>query len=122
MIMANPVVWFEVLGKDGKALRRFYGDIFGWEFEAASGMDYGMTKKVGEQGIQGGVGSTMEGGPGWATFYVAVPDVKASLKLIEQKGGRVIVPYTEIPDMVTFAVFADPEGNPVGLVQDRGNP
>jgi predicted enzyme related to lactoylglutathione lyase len=25
---------------------------------------------------------------------------------------------TEIPDMVTFAMFADPEGNVVGLVKE----
>lgn len=28
-----------------------------------------------------------------------------------------IVPTTEIPDMVTFALFADPDGNVVGLVK-----
>lgn len=117
--MANPVIWFEILGKDGAALRRFYGDVFGWEYEMAQGMDYGMTKKVGDRGIQGGIGSMGEG-PCWATFYVAVPDVEASLKLVERKGGKIVVPRTEIPDMVTFAVFADPEGNTVGLVQDRG--
>jgi predicted enzyme related to lactoylglutathione lyase len=28
-----------------------------------------------------------------------------------------VVPVTEIPNMVTFAQFADPQGNVVGLVK-----
>jgi len=28
--MSNPVVHFEVVGKDGSKLQKFYGDLFGW--------------------------------------------------------------------------------------------
>src|SRR5574341_770127 len=35
------------------------------------------------------------------------------------KGGKTIVPVTEIPGMVTFAQFADPEGNVVGIVKNE---
>jgi predicted enzyme related to lactoylglutathione lyase len=35
--MANPVVWFEVVGKDGEGLRRFYRDLFGWQTGSAQG-------------------------------------------------------------------------------------
>ena len=34
-------------------------------------------------------------------------------------GGKTVVPETEIPNMVTFALFADPEGNVVGLVKSE---
>jgi hypothetical protein len=44
-------------------------------------------------------------------------DPQAYLDRIERVGGKTIVPVTEIPDMVTFAQFADPEGNVVGLVK-----
>jgi predicted enzyme related to lactoylglutathione lyase len=27
--MQNPVVWFEVVGKEGGELRRFYSELFG---------------------------------------------------------------------------------------------
>jgi predicted enzyme related to lactoylglutathione lyase len=30
------------------------------------------------------------------------------------------VPVTEIPDMVTFALFADPEGHVVGIYKGQG--
>ena len=38
----SPVVWFEVIGKDANALRSFYGELFGWNFEVMEEMDYGM--------------------------------------------------------------------------------
>jgi predicted enzyme related to lactoylglutathione lyase len=48
---------------------------------------------------------------------VGVPDVKAALKKAESLGGKTVVPETEIPNMVTFGLFADPEGNMVGVVK-----
>jgi predicted enzyme related to lactoylglutathione lyase len=30
-------------------------------------------------------------------------------------GGKTVIPVTEMPDVVTFAQFADPDGNVVGL-------
>jgi uncharacterized protein len=50
-------------------------------------------------------------------FYIEVDDLQAYLDRIERAGGRTIVPVTVIPDMVTFAQFADPEGNVVGLTK-----
>ena len=39
--MGQPVMHFEVVGKDGAKLRSFYGDLFGWEFQDVGGpMDY----------------------------------------------------------------------------------
>ena len=33
--MANPVVHFEIMGKDGAALQKFYADLFGWTIDAS---------------------------------------------------------------------------------------
>ncbi len=32
-------------------------------------------------------------------------------------GGKVVMPITEIPNMVTMAQFADPEGHIIGIVK-----
>ena len=32
--MKHPVVWFEVLGKDGPKLQRFYSELFGWQIKS----------------------------------------------------------------------------------------
>ena len=34
--MARPVVHFEVIGRNPDQLRRYYGDLFGWTFDAPS--------------------------------------------------------------------------------------
>jgi len=39
--MANAVVHFEILGKDGAGLQKFYGDLFGWKVNADNPMKYG---------------------------------------------------------------------------------
>ena len=35
--MGQPVVHFEVVGKDAGKLRDFYGDLFGWKFNQVEG-------------------------------------------------------------------------------------
>jgi predicted enzyme related to lactoylglutathione lyase len=116
--MPNPVVWFEVLGQDPEKLQKFYTNTFGWQVNADNPMNYGMVDAQNGKGIGGGIGKG-EGGAAWATFYIEVVDVEAILEQVEAHGGTVIVPTTTIPDMVTFGVFADPEGNKVGLVKSE---
>ena len=112
--MGNPVVWFEVLGNDGGELRKFYGNLFGWTFNEMESMDYGMIDANGK-GIPGGVGKAPQG-PGWVTFYVEVDDIEAAVTRATEGGGKVLMPVTRLPD-TTIAVFADPEGHPIGLSQ-----
>lgn len=113
--MPNPVVHFEIVGKDGGKLRSYYGDLFGWAFQVAEELDYGMVE-ASEGGIGGGVGA---GGPdgSFAGFYVQVDDPQKYLDRAIDLGGEVVQPVTEIPNVVTFAKFKDPEGNVVGIVK-----
>jgi predicted enzyme related to lactoylglutathione lyase len=114
--MNDPVVHFEIAGPDGAALQSFYADIFGWSIDASNPMGYGIVGPA-DGGIGGGVTGTEDGSAGHATFYVQVDDPHASLQRIEAAGGRTVVPVTEVPGMVTFAMFTDPQGNLVGLVK-----
>ena len=44
--MGQPVVHFEVVGKDGDKLKAYYSDLFGWGFEDAQGpMNYGVVQR-----------------------------------------------------------------------------
>jgi len=120
---AAPVVHFEIIGKDAKKLQNFYGKLFEWKINADNPMNYGMVeavangKDVGKGSIGGGISAAEPGMPSYVTFYVQVDDTDAYLKKAESMGGKTIVPTTEIPNMVTFALFQDPEGNMVGLVK-----
>jgi predicted enzyme related to lactoylglutathione lyase len=115
--MATPAVaWFEVTGRDGAALQRFYASLFDWQIEdAGDGSGYGLVTADG-RGISGGVGASQDGDPGGVTFYVEVDDPDAYLAKAEELGGRVVLPSTEVEQFgLTFASFADPEGHVVGL-------
>ncbi len=70
--MPNPIVHFEVLGKDKAVLEDFYTAAFDWQLNPA--MDnYSMISPGG--GINGGIGTSMDGGVGHATFYVEVANI-----------------------------------------------
>ena len=113
--MTHPVVWFEIMGKNGNALRSFYADLFGWEYEVAPELDYGMVESNGGRGICGGVGTSREK---YVTFYVAMPSIKASLEAVAERGGTTLMPRTELPGGTVVGMFVDPEGNAVGLVEE----
>jgi predicted enzyme related to lactoylglutathione lyase len=119
--MGQPVVHFEVIGKDGAALRSFYSDLFGWKIDSDNPMNYGMVQRDGNvssdgAGIGGGIGVGPEGYPGHVTFYIEVPDVEAALVKAESLGGsRVMGP--EVMEQVEIGLFNDPEGHLVGVVK-----
>ena len=113
--MASHVIHVEVVGKDGPALQRFYGDVFGWKLKTDNPDGYGMFDGSGD-GIGGGIGASQDGGPGHVTFYVHADDAPATLRRVEELGGRVLMPLTEVAPGTTIALFADPEGHVVGLM------
>lgn len=121
--MGQPVVHFEVVGKDAGALREYYGQLFGWEFDADNPMDYGIVERDQNLspegiGIGGGVGSAgPEAESGHLTFYVGVDDVGEALERAEKLGGTRVMGPMDVPNGPAIALFRDPEGNMMGLVR-----
>jgi predicted enzyme related to lactoylglutathione lyase len=118
----TPVIWFEVIGKDGAALRSFYGELFGWKAEEFEGpMDYGtVSADSNGGGIGGGIGSAAEGtDASYQTVYAGVDDVPGTLEKAESLGAKTVVPTMEIPNGPTIALFVDPQGHTFGLVKPQ---
>jgi predicted enzyme related to lactoylglutathione lyase len=128
--MGQPIVHFEIIGKDAEKLRSYYGDLFGWEFDTSAPVaeaisrqgNYGFINRYTTSdgtGIPGGVG----GGAGYARhtiFYVGVPDVEAALQRAESLGGtRRMGPERNPGADLVVGHFADPEGNLIGLAGPR---
>jgi predicted enzyme related to lactoylglutathione lyase len=113
--MGAPVTWFEISSSDSEALRDFYADAFDWTFQVPEGFPYGLVDTGVEGAIGGGIGEAQ--GPNQVIFYIEVEELQAYLDRIAQLGGKTVVPVTAIPGLVTFAQFADPKGNVVGLVK-----
>jgi uncharacterized protein len=112
--MANPIVFFEVVGKDKSVLEDFYRTAFEWQLNPA--MDNYSTVSPGS-GVNGGIGTAMDGGKGYATFYVEVDNIDQTLTRIEGRGGCKLSGPDQVPNGPLIATFADPEGHVIGLVQ-----
>jgi uncharacterized protein len=120
--MGQPVVHFEVVGKDGAALRSYYSDLFGWQIDADNPMNYGIVQRDGNvsadgAGIGGGIGQVPGGYIGHVTFYVGVPDVEAALAKAESLGGTRVMGPEQIMETVELGQFTDPEGHLIGVVK-----
>jgi uncharacterized protein len=102
-----PIVFFDIAGPDAAKLKSFYADIFGW------GIDANNAIKTGK------LNSTLRQDPAEKILYIGVPDINAALEKIKAEGGSVAMPRTVIPNVVTFALFTDPAGNRMGLVETK---
>jgi predicted enzyme related to lactoylglutathione lyase len=119
--MGQPVVHFEITGKDGKALQDYFSQLFGWEIDANNPMGYGLVAREGNTtpdgiGIGGGVSSGPEGYPGHVTVYVEVDDVEGSLAKAEQLGGTRMMGPDEVMEGLVVGLFNDPEGHTIGVM------
>ncbi|MEO8092085.1 MAG: VOC family protein, partial [bacterium] len=90
--MGQPVVHFEIAGKDPEKLQSYYSELFGWEIDADNPMNYGLVAREGNTnaegvGIGGGISGTPDDYPGHVTVYVEVPDVEEALAKAESLGG-----------------------------------
>ena len=91
--------------------------MFGWELSPPMPEmgNYSLLDNEG-QGIGGGIGE----GDARVTVYIEVDDPQAYLDKVTQAGGRTLMPVTVVTDTTTIALFADPEGNVIGLM--KGGP
>ena len=120
--MGQPVVHFEITGRDGPKLHSFYSDLFGWEIDANNPMHYGIVNREGNVnaegiGIGGGIAQGPEGYPGHVTVYVEVPEVEASLAKAESMGGSRMMGPEEVQEGLVIGLFTDPEGHVIGVIQ-----
>jgi hypothetical protein len=116
--MGQPVVHFEVIGKDAPALQSFYSDLFGWQINADNPMGYGIVDREQNVNAEGvGIAGGPEGYEGHVTFYIEVPDVEAALAKAESLGATRVMGPEDVMGQIVLGLFTDPEGHLVGVVQ-----
>jgi predicted enzyme related to lactoylglutathione lyase len=120
--MGQPIVHFEIIGKDGAKLQSYYSDMFGWAVDADNEMNYGLVSRDGNTNSEGiGIGGGIAGGPegyeGHVMFYVEVPDVEEALAKAETLGGTRVMGPEKIMDRIVLGHFTDPEGHLIGLIE-----
>jgi predicted enzyme related to lactoylglutathione lyase len=120
--MGQPVVHFEIVGKDGEKLQGYYSELFGWDVDANNPMKYGVIQRDGNVnsegvGIGGGISRGPEGYDGHVTVYVEVPDPEAALAKAETLGGTRMMGPEKVMEGVEIGLFTDPEGNVIGVIK-----
>jgi predicted enzyme related to lactoylglutathione lyase len=113
----NPgVEWFEVLGRDPRALWTFYGELFGWTMKdvSADGFVYAEVDPQSDRGIRGGIGSSPLGIP-MVNIYAGVDDLQKYVERAESLGAKTSMPPTQVSQSTSVALFQDPQGTSFGL-------
>lgn len=118
--MANALNWFEIPVADFVRAKGFYEKVLGIAIErmvmgpVTMGMLSSDPNAVGGAIVQGDGGSPSKNGT--IVYLHGGDDLGPMLARVEQAGGSVVVPKTEIGnDFGFFAHFVDTEGNKVGL-------
>ena len=124
----NPVIHFEMPAEDRKRMAEFYTNVFGWKTEQL-GEDMGnyvlaITTDSDEKGpkrpgaINGGFYQKAQDKPmQYPSVVIAVDDIKAHAKTVENAGGKLLGEPMEIPGVGIYASCLDTEGNRVGMIQ-----
>ena len=108
------VVHVEIPAADVPAASKFYEELLGWKMQHAAEFDYTMWSDG--SGYGGGFNKVDDHNPvGQVMVYIDSDDIEADLKKVEELGGTVVTPKTEIPGTGWFGQFRDPTGNVLAL-------
>ena len=112
--MPGPaIVHIEFKSADFARTSAFYAKLFDWKTEANASNSYMKADATG--GPSGGwVRADLVQSPG-PIAYLVVDDLPAKLDEVEQAGGRVLVRSLPFAGGGEVGLFADPDGNVLGL-------
>ena len=120
---------FEMPADDRKRMSGFYEKVFGWNTKqlgeemgsyvlvtTTESDENGFPKEVGR--INGGFyPKNMDRPAQYPSIVISVKNIKESMKMISEAGGRVLGEPIEIPQFGLYVSFMDTEGNRVALLQ-----
>ena len=124
----DSVVHFEMPYVDRDRMKSFYETAFGWQTQTlgpemgnyvvatTTETDNGRPKTPGA--INGGFYERPQDEMGQApSVVIAVDDIHASMRKVNEAGGKVVGEPMEIPGIGQYVSFVDPEGNRVSILQ-----
>lgn len=121
--MKNAISWFEIPASDLGRATKFYETIFGVTLNPLDLPNIKM-RMFPLEDMMGVGGAVVDSGgfhkpsltDGPLIYLNGNPDVQNILSKVEQAGGKIMVPKTEIsPEYGYMAVIIDTEGNRIGL-------
>jgi hypothetical protein len=116
--MKNAMCHWELMVGDTEKTKAFYRRVFDWKFDEATFPGYTAIDTGREP--RGGLMLKPEQAPAPAlNVYFTVDDVQRTLHDVVEAGGKVVVPKTQIPTVGAFAMFTDPDGIAVGILEPK---
>jgi predicted enzyme related to lactoylglutathione lyase len=123
----NEIVHFEIPVDDLDRAQKFYKSTFGWQLNYVKEMDYTIiqTTEVDEKNMPKKPGSINGGmmkrskNVNAPVVTISVASIDDALAKIEKNGGKAIGKKMEVENMGWSAYFKDPEGNVIGLWQNK---
>lgn len=123
----HPIIHVDFSASNMESAAQFYKDLFGWEITAYPEMNYYTFTSEGGPGggfneVGSRIGDTVQVPSGHVLIYVSTDDVDKTLAKAEQMGGKTLLAKTEIAGMGWYAIFTDPTGNQIGLLDMSQQP
>jgi predicted enzyme related to lactoylglutathione lyase len=115
----SRVIHFEIPADNAERAIKFYGEVFGWQFQKWEGPQEYWLIKTGQDdqpGINGGLVRRQQPGGGTVNT-IGVESVDKFVAAVENKGGKKAVPKMVIPGVGYVAYCTDPEGNTFGIFE-----
>lgn len=112
--------WSELTTSQPAEAVEFYGALLGWQFDTMPmpDGDYHVASADGEKvaGIMAMPQPANNAPPFWGQ-YVTVTDIEETATKVQNLGGTVLVPITDIPQVGRFILFQDPQGATLSAIQ-----
>jgi predicted enzyme related to lactoylglutathione lyase len=115
--MAQPIVFFDIVGTELPGQAAFYKAIFDWDSGPGGQLNVPVTSPL--MGVLR-TEAPQPGGVAERVLYIGVLNVNATLAAITEHGGAVVFPRLEVKGVAVIAMFTDPAGNRMGLVELDG--
>ena len=113
----GKICYLEIPANQAEDSAAFYSRIFGWTVRERGDGNLAFDDSG---GVSGTWVKEQDRTPDERTrVYIMVDSIADSLAAIQNAGGKVLTPRTDIgPGMGAFAAFADPVGNEFGLYEE----
>jgi hypothetical protein len=118
-------VWHNLVTGDGEAARKFYGGLFGWEFDVKDDGRYSVITYQGRN-LGGILDTSREGnvptGGHWLSA-MSVPDLDASLSAVSKAGGKQLEAPIDVSGVGRVVTVEDADGAVLHLLSSvHGDP
>ena len=112
--------WVEIPARDIDRAAKFYGAIFGKEYDVREDGPRKIVILGQGENNEGGASLTQIDGfepsnNGALAYFNAGDDIDGALKKVAESGGTVVIPKTHMWEGQVYATFLDSEGNTVAF-------